>query len=66
MKKPTKDIVQAKELRKFLRSKHGFGNKVCEEMVMGCGNCLGQTLIGFLNYYIDVAESPNNPKRKGR
>jgi len=63
-KKETKDLFYAKELKKFLRSSRGFGSKVCEELVFDCGNCMGQTLVGFLNWYIDLVEFRNRPKKK--
>ncbi len=55
MKKDTKDIIHAKELVKFLRSKNGFGKEVCKELTADCGNCQGQILVGYLNWYIDLA-----------
>ena len=54
MKKDTQDIIHAKKLVAFLRSKKGFGKTICKELYADCGACQGQILIGFLNWYIDL------------
>lgn len=42
----------------------GFGRKVCEELHLDCASCKAQSLIGHLNWYIDVLEPPELDARE--
>ena len=51
-KTPQKALI--KKLIKELESKNGFGKVGCYPVVLDCGNCRGQLLIGLLYWYLEL------------
>ena len=44
----------------------GFGRRVCKELDFDCANCMGQALIGHLNWYINLLEWSIEQDKKPR
>ncbi len=54
--KSTKQLLKEKEATENL-IKHvekGFGRDKCKSYVVGCANCEGQILLGYLDWYLDL------------
>lgn len=42
----------------------GFGKKVCKELHFDCPSCQAQALIGYLNWYMEILEWPEESQQK--
>ena len=54
--KEDKHIKEVKSVLKTLESEEGFGKDKCKGYNPECGNCRGQVLIGYLNWYLELLE----------
>jgi hypothetical protein len=54
MKKLEKQIKLVKQVIKMVEK--GFGRDKCKSYAVGCPNCQGQILLGYLDNYLDLLE----------
>jgi hypothetical protein len=52
MKKENEKIEAVKKVIKYVEK--GFGRDKCESYVVGCPNCEGQILLGYLDHYLKL------------